>query len=129
MSANHAKELNNLASNGERIPDEEAAITEKDAMLKEKDKEEEEDVFEDLPLTEDTTCGLWCIQSPFLQRFANKKAYALLYGVLGSVFSASYAYSNATITTIEKRFKIPSRNTGMSYLFFNLFCKHFFAFI
>lgn len=119
MSASHAKEVNNVAVNGEKNSDEEAAVTEKNAMLKEKDDEEEEEVFEDLPLTEDTTCGLWCIQSPFLQKFANKKAYALLYGVLGSVFSASYAYSNATITTIEKRFKIPSRNTGMSPFFSN----------
>lgn len=31
---------------------------------------------------------------------------------MGSLFSATYAYFNGTITTIEKRYKIPSRNTG-----------------
>lgn len=31
---------------------------------------------------------------------------------MGSIFSATYAYFNGTITTIEKRYKIPSRNTG-----------------
>jgi Organic Anion Transporter Polypeptide (OATP) family len=31
---------------------------------------------------------------------------------VGSLFSATYAYFNGTITTIEKRYKIPSRNTG-----------------
>lgn len=72
-----------------------------------------EDVFKELPLTDDTSCGIWCIRGPNLQRFANKKAYVFLYGVLGCIFSASYAYFNGTITTIEKRFKIPSKTTGL----------------
>lgn len=63
-------------------------------------------------LTEDTTCGIWFLKGPCLQRFANKKAYVFLYGLLGCVFSAAYAYFNGTITTLEKRFKIPSRTTG-----------------
>lgn len=46
-------------------------------------------------------------------RFANKKAYIILYGLVGSIISASYAYFNGTITTMEKRYKIPSRNTGI----------------
>lgn len=70
------------------------------------------DALRDLPITEETTCGIWFCKGPFLQRFANKKAYVTLYGVLGCIFSASYAYFNGTITTIEKRFKIPSRTTG-----------------
>ncbi|XP_031830783.1 organic anion transporting polypeptide 58Dc [Nomia melanderi] len=72
-----------------------------------------EDVFKDLPITDDTSCGIWCMRGPTLQRFANKKAYVFLYGVLGCIFSASYAYFNGTITTIEKRFKIPSKTTGL----------------
>ncbi|XP_076662082.1 organic anion transporting polypeptide 58Dc isoform X1 [Halictus rubicundus] len=72
-----------------------------------------EDVFKDLPITDDTSCGIWCLRGPTLQRFANKKAYVFLYGVLGCIFSASYAYFNGTITTIEKRFKIPSKTTGL----------------
>jgi hypothetical protein len=71
-----------------------------------------EDVFRELPITEETSCGIWCFRGPNLQRFANKKAYVFLYGVLGCIFSASYAYFNGTITTIEKRFKIPSKTTG-----------------
>lgn len=51
-------------------------------------------------------------------RFANKKAYVALYGLLGCIYSASYAYFHGTITTMEKRFKIPSRTTG--YLIFYL---------
>ncbi|XP_017886610.1 solute carrier organic anion transporter family member 2A1 [Ceratina calcarata] len=72
-----------------------------------------EDVFKDLPITDETSCGIWCIRNPTLQRFANKKAYVFLYGVLGCIFAASYAYFNGTITTIEKRFKIPSKMTGL----------------
>ncbi|XP_032662580.1 solute carrier organic anion transporter family member 74D-like [Odontomachus brunneus] len=72
-----------------------------------------EDVFRELPITDDTACGIWCFKGPILQRFANKKAYVFLYGVLGCIFSASYAYFNGTITTIEKRFKIPSKTTGL----------------
>ncbi|EDS45572.1 organic anion transporter [Culex quinquefasciatus] len=72
-----------------------------------------EDMFKDMPLTKDTTCGFWIFKGEFLQRFANKKAYVFLYGVVGCVFSATYAYFNGTITTLEKRYKIPSRNTGI----------------
>lgn len=36
----------------------------------------------------------------------------LLYGLSGCIFSATYAYFNATITTLEKRYKIPSRTVG-----------------
>lgn len=70
------------------------------------------DIAKELYDTGETACGIWCLKGGFLQKFANKKAYVILYGVLGSVMSASYAYLNGTITTIEKRFKIPTTNTG-----------------
>lgn len=63
-------------------------------------------------LSDETTCGIWIFRGPFLQKLANKKTYVVLYGLLGCVFSACYAYFNGTITTLEKRFKIPSTNTG-----------------
>ncbi|XP_046672749.1 solute carrier organic anion transporter family member 74D-like [Homalodisca vitripennis] len=64
-------------------------------------------------LSEETTCGIGCCKGRVLQRFANKKAYVILYGILGCIFSASYSYFNGTITTLEKRFKIPSKTTGI----------------
>ena len=64
------------------------------------------------PSTQETTCGIWFIRGPWLQKFANKKAYVFLYGLLGCIFSASYSYFNGTITTLEKRYKIPSKTTG-----------------
>lgn len=78
-----------------------------------------DDVFKELPITDETSCGIWCFKGPTLQKFANKKAYVFLYGVLGCIFSASYAYFNGTITTIEKRFKIPSKTTGT----YTVYCK------
>lgn len=85
-----------------------------------------EDFVRELPITDDTACGIWCFRGPCLQRLANKKAYVFLYGILGCIFSASYAYFNGTITTIEKRFKIPSKTTGKSaskeFDFFSFLC-------
>ncbi|XP_049762909.1 solute carrier organic anion transporter family member 74D [Schistocerca cancellata] len=74
--------------------------------------EEEEQLYRDHPLTDDTTCGYGPLRSAFLQKFANKKAFVFLYGILGCVYSATYSYYNGTITTIEKRFKIPSKTIG-----------------
>jgi organic anion transporter 5A len=37
----------------------------------------------------------------------------VLYGIVGSIVGATYAYFSGTITTLEKRFKIPSKNTGI----------------
>ncbi|XP_055606814.1 solute carrier organic anion transporter family member 74D [Uranotaenia lowii] len=72
-----------------------------------------EEMFKDMPLTKDTTCGFWIFRGSFFQRFANKKSYVFIYGVVGCIFSATYAYFNGTITTLEKRYKIPSKNTGI----------------
>ncbi|CAB0005693.1 unnamed protein product [Nesidiocoris tenuis] len=64
-------------------------------------------------LTEETTCGVWFLRGDFLQRFANQKSYVFLYGLMGLILSAAYSYFNGTITTIEKRFQIPSQTTGI----------------
>lgn len=37
----------------------------------------------------------------------------ILYGITGCIFSATYSYFTGTLTTLEKRYKIPSRNTGI----------------
>uniref|UniRef100_A0A1B0D9E5 Solute carrier organic anion transporter family member n=1 Tax=Phlebotomus papatasi TaxID=29031 RepID=A0A1B0D9E5_PHLPP len=66
----------------------------------------------DIPVTDETRCGYGFCTGSFLQKFANKKIYVLLFGVSGAFFNSSFAYFNGTISTIEKRFKIPSRNSG-----------------
>lgn len=84
--------------------------SDKEKMIPQRDFE---NLYREHPLTEETTCGFGPIRSAWLQKFANKKAYVFIYGLLGCTFSASYAYFNGTITTLEKRFKIPSRTTGI----------------
>lgn len=69
---------------------------------------------------EDTTCGFWILKGPFLQKFANKKAYVVLFGILGCLYSASYAYFNGIISTVEKRFGIPSKVSGKCILNFRV---------
>lgn len=76
-------------------------------------KDDIDRILRTMPLTEDTTCGFWILKGSFFQKFANKKAYVILYGIVGCIFSMTYAYFNGTITTIEKRYKIPSKNTGI----------------
>ncbi|CAO1324723.1 unnamed protein product [Diamesa tonsa] len=73
-----------------------------------------DELYKTIPLNDDTTCGVGFIRGRFMQKFfANKKAYVLFYGIVGSIFSATYAYFNGTITTLEKRYKIPSKNLGI----------------
>lgn len=72
-----------------------------------------EKVVRDLPLSEDTTCGYGFLKSKFLQRFANIKSFVILFGIVGSIFSMTNSYFNGIMTTVEKRFKIPSKNVGI----------------
>ncbi|CAG9800804.1 unnamed protein product [Chironomus riparius] len=72
-----------------------------------------EEVYRKYPLNDDTSCGIGFLRGSVMQKLANKKMYVILYGIAGSVFSATYSYFTATITTIEKRYKIPSKNTGV----------------
>ncbi|GLG94711.1 Solute carrier organic anion transporter family member [Gryllus bimaculatus] len=83
------------------------------ATTPEQEHELLEELYREHPLTDDTSCGIGPCRAPWMQKFANKKAFVFLYGLLGCIFSASHAYFNGTITTLEKRFKIPSRTTGI----------------
>nr|CAD7602918.1 unnamed protein product [Timema genevievae] len=71
-----------------------------------------EELYRHHPLTEDTTCGIGVFRGPWFQKFSNEKAYVCIYGFLGCMFSACFSYFNGTITTIEKRFRIPSKISG-----------------
>ncbi|XP_022217786.2 solute carrier organic anion transporter family member 74D [Drosophila obscura] len=112
---NHGK------SKGPAGEDEEAKTTPKAKKKKKKQKSEQDRLITEeinrllieTPLEKNVTCGFWIFKGQFYQRFANQTAYVLLYGIVGCVFSMTYAYFNGTITTIEKRFKIPSKNTGI----------------
>lgn len=57
-------------------------------------------------------CGITCWHPTWLQKFANTKSFLLVYGLLGTIQSMAFLYFVVTLTTVEKRFKIPSYTTG-----------------
>lgn len=65
------------------------------------------------PVTDDTACGIWLYKPKWLQFFASKKAYVLVYGLLGLNELMLIAYFSGTLTTMEKRFKFSSQMSGM----------------
>uniref|UniRef100_A0A182J4Z2 Solute carrier organic anion transporter family member n=1 Tax=Anopheles atroparvus TaxID=41427 RepID=A0A182J4Z2_ANOAO len=58
-------------------------------------------------------CGISCWHPVWMQRFATPKSFILVYGFLGTVQAMAYIYFVITLTTLEKRFKIPSSTTGI----------------
>lgn len=61
----------------------------------------------------DTTCGIGGFKPRWLQKLSSKKSYVLVYGLIGTCTLSISSYFVATISTIEKRFKIPSRTSGV----------------
>lgn len=57
-------------------------------------------------------CGFMFFHPKWFQRFANTRWFMIVYGLLGTIQSTAYLYFVVTLTTIEKRFKIPSQTTG-----------------
>lgn len=57
-------------------------------------------------------CGLANCHPQWMQRFANTKTFMAVYSLLGTTQAMAYMYFVVTLTTIEKRFKIPSQTTG-----------------
>ncbi|XP_052865245.1 solute carrier organic anion transporter family member 74D [Anopheles cruzii] len=58
-------------------------------------------------------CGVSCWHPAWMQRFATPKSFIMVYGFLGTVQAMAYIYFVITLTTLEKRFKIPSSTTGI----------------
>lgn len=69
------------------------------------------------------SCGISCCHSQWLRRFANTRWFMIVYGLLGTIQATSYLYFVITLTTIEKRFKIPSQTTGYNDTFIYLLCS------
>lgn len=57
-------------------------------------------------------CGFRCWHPKWLNRFATARWFTLVYGFLGTLHTASVIYFAVTLSTIQKRFKIPSQTTG-----------------
>uniref|UniRef100_A0A6P4FCP7 Solute carrier organic anion transporter family member n=1 Tax=Drosophila rhopaloa TaxID=1041015 RepID=A0A6P4FCP7_DRORH len=85
----------------------------KPLVIPEKLKDSPEDETEKEEDNKDTACGFWIFRGPSMQRFATEQMYVILYGLAGCVMTMTFAYFNATITTLEKRYKIPTKITGI----------------
>uniref|UniRef100_A0A1B6M0J5 Solute carrier organic anion transporter family member n=2 Tax=Graphocephala atropunctata TaxID=36148 RepID=A0A1B6M0J5_9HEMI len=68
---------------------------------------------EDREVTKETRCGVLGCYPSWLQILASKKTYVVLFGLVGMNQLAIGSYAVATITTLEKRFKIPSQTSGI----------------
>lgn len=58
-------------------------------------------------------CGICGIYPKWLRDRATPKNFIAVYGLLGTVQAMAFIYIVVTLTTLEKRFKIPSRTTGL----------------
>ncbi|XP_064548299.1 solute carrier organic anion transporter family member 74D-like [Drosophila montana] len=63
--------------------------------------------------SKDITCGFWIFRGPFLQSCATEAMYVTIYGIAGCFMAMCFAYFNGTITTLEKRYKIPTKTLGI----------------
>lgn len=57
-------------------------------------------------------CGIGSWRPDWLQKFASKKAFMVVFSLLAIIQSMCWSYFTATITTLEKRFKISSQTAG-----------------
>lgn len=57
-------------------------------------------------------CGLGCFTPDWIQQFATKRAFMVVFTLLGVIQGMSWSYFSATISTLEKRFKISSETAG-----------------
>jgi len=76
-----------------------------------------EEVDDDL-LEKETKCGMGFLQFPWLQKLASKKVYVVVYGLIGAAQFALASYFVGTISTMEKRFQIPSTFSGVLTVYF-----------
>lgn len=61
-------------------------------------------------------CGICGFYPKWLRNRATPKTFIVVYGLLGTVQAMAFIYIVVTLTTLEKRFKIPSRTTGKSLI-------------
>lgn len=57
-------------------------------------------------------CGFKYWQPSWIQKFATIKCFVVVYGLLGTIQAMGFVYFSNTMTTVEKRFEIPSAVMG-----------------
>lgn len=92
--------------------DEEArlALLEKNAKLELRPLWKEQIPFQK---TRTNECGLGSCRPKWLQRFATPKSFMTVFGLLGTIQAMAFVYFISTLTTMERRFGIPSKITGL----------------
>ncbi|XP_071044551.1 solute carrier organic anion transporter family member 74D [Parasteatoda tepidariorum] len=60
-----------------------------------------------------TDCGMWSFRPRWLQFFANKKAFLVVFCLTSVLQGMYYTYFVSVLTTIEKLFQIQSKTTGI----------------
>jgi hypothetical protein len=65
-------------------------------------------------------CGIGCFSPSWIQKLATKQAFMIVFSLLAIIQSMSWSYFTATITTLEKRFKISSQTAGIIYFLYFL---------
>ncbi|KAH8299715.1 hypothetical protein KR044_005011 [Drosophila immigrans] len=82
--------------------------------VKKPPKEQTEPINEDAGLEDkETTSGFWIFKGPSLQRIATGTIFVTIFGITCCFMSMSFAYFNSTMTTLEKRYKIPTKVLGI----------------
>ncbi|PSN43736.1 hypothetical protein C0J52_15344 [Blattella germanica] len=101
------------ASNEEDLNDSNATVT-TNISLNTTAGSEKERPQPAINLQDSKDCGILNCRPPFLQRFAGIKVFVFLLSFLVTLQQAlSSGYINSVITTIEKRFEIPSSLSGL----------------
>lgn len=98
---NNAKEVKNVKNSKKAISSLEA---------------EAYDLLMDEQAVEDTTCGIGPLRNKWLQYLALKEVYLLVYCCVGITTGMFFTYSVSVISTVEKRFKLTSKQTGSTLI-------------
>jgi len=69
---------------------------------------------------EDEMCGFGFCSPQWIQQFATKKSFVVVFSLLGVVQGMGWSYFTATISTLEKRFQISSQTAGRIMLSLNI---------
>lgn len=69
--------------------------------------------YVDTDVVEGTDCGIWSFRPSWLQPFANKKAFLIVFCLTSVLQGMYYTYFVSVLTTIEKLFQIQSKTTGI----------------
>lgn len=62
-----------------------------------------------------SNCGFSFWHPKWLNIFASARWFVFVYGMLGAIRASHGSYSSVTLSTLEKRFKLPSQTTGYNH--------------